>query len=261
MLHYEVRKTARDSEAKPWLVLIHGLFGSLDNLNGIARSLANDVNCVLVDLPNHGLSKTIELIDYPDINQGLVNMLAELRLARAHFLGHSLGGKAAMYFALHNQAACESLIVADIAPVSYPHRHQAVFEGLQNVDLASVTSRRDALKQLSEHVKEPPTQQFLLKSLYQHEDSWQWRFRVDEIIASYPALIDWPSIDEQFTNPTLFIVGGDSDYVTPDHQATIRSLFPNVKAKVIHGTGHWLHAEKPTAFNKIVKDHIQKLSV
>lgn len=260
MLHYEVRITAQYTADKPWLVLIHGLFGSLDNLNSIARALADEVNCVLVDLPNHGLSQTIESFDYLDINQGLVDMLAELGLTSAHFLGHSLGGKAAMYFALHNESACESLIVADIAPVSYPHRHQAVFAGLQNVDLATISSRRDALQQLSEHVKEPPTQQFLLKGLYQHEDTWQWRFSVDEIIASYPALIDWPRIEEQFRNPTLFIIGGESDYVTRDHQAAIRSLFPNVKAKVIHGTGHWLHAEKPAVFNKIVNDHIQKLS-
>lgn len=258
MLNYEIRPSTNDNTDAPWVVLIHGLFGSLDNLNSIAKSLSETCHCILVDLPNHGLSKTVDEVDYPLITNALVEMLKAESVSSAHFIGHSLGGKVAMHFALHFPAQCHSLIVADIAPVSYPHRHNAVFEGLQNVVLSSVSSRRDALRQLSEHVKEPPTQQFLLKSLYQHDDHWKWRFRIDEIIASYPTLIDWPTIDSHYHGPVLFIIGGNSDYVTPEHQPVIRELFPNVKAKVIHGTGHWLHAEKPTAFNKIVNDHIQK---
>ncbi|WP_100657221.1 alpha/beta fold hydrolase [Alteromonas flava] len=256
MLNYQIRNSQNPSSTT-WVVLIHGLFGSLDNLNSVARGLQDHANCVLVDLPNHGLSAKVDDLDYATLSAALAAMLDELELPSAHFLGHSLGGKAAMHLALHYQDRVESLIVADIAPVAYPHRHQAVFEGLRNVDLTAISTRREALKQLGEHVKEPPTQQFLLKSLYQHEDEWRWRFNVDEIIASYPTLIDWPEVNETFNNPVLFIIGGDSDYVAPDHQTVIRSLFPKVSAKVIQGTGHWLHAEKPTAFNKIVNDFIQ----
>ncbi|WP_100641185.1 alpha/beta fold hydrolase [Alteromonas facilis] len=258
VLNYEVRHST-DASRNQWAVLIHGLFGNLDNLASIARSLEDTTHCVLLDLPNHGLSPTAENLDYDAITQLVNNTLDEIGIANAHFIGHSLGGKVAMHFALHHPERCNSLIVADIAPVAYPHRHNSVFEGLKNVDLSVVTSRQDALKQLSEHVKELPTQQFLLKGLYRHEDSWQWRFNVDEIIASYPILIDWPPISEQYNNPVLFIIGGNSDYVTPDHQALIRALFPNVKAKIIQGTGHWLHAEKPTIFNRIVNDFIQSV--
>ena len=40
------------------------------------------------------------------------------------------------------------------------------------------------------------------------------------------------------------------------HQSLIQQLFPNSKAKIIMGTGHWLHAEKPVAFAKIVTDFL-----
>lgn len=260
MLHHKVIHADSATSDTPWVILIHGLFGSLDNLGGVARSLKGDCHCVLVDLPNHGQSKTINNIAFKHIADNLAAMMNHLDIEEAHVIGHSLGGKAALDFALNYPKRVSSVIAADIAPVKYPHRHQAVFEGLKNVDLAKTQSRQHALAQLSEHVKEPGTQQFLLKSLYRENDQWRWRFRIDEIIQDYPILIDWPEHKTRFEKPVLFIIGGNSDYVTPEHQPQIRKLFPNASAKIIHGTGHWLHAEKPAAFNRIVNRHIQQFA-
>ena len=255
--HKIIRSDSDQQPEKPWAILVHGLFGSLDNLNNLARSLASTANCVLIDLPNHGASKTLTHFSFESVCQHIDELLTHLSIESAHIIGHSLGGKIALHMGLQHPSRCLTLVAADIAPVKYAHRHQAVFDGLQNVDLATVINRQHAMEQLSEHVKDPATKQFLLKGLYQAEDQWSWRFRVEHLIDSYDSIRDWHDPEGIFNGPTLFVIGGNSDYVQPEHQAQIKRQFPNAKAKVIQGTGHWLHAEKPTIFNKIVNDHIR----
>lgn len=260
MLNHKIVSESDNSEStRPWAVLIHGLFGSLDNLNSLARSLAPTTNCLLIDLPNHGASKTLNEFEFEVVCQKIDELLSQLAIVKAHFIGHSLGGKIALHMGLQFPNRCESVVAADIAPVKYSHRHQSVFDGLQNVDLANLENRQHALEQLKEHVYEPSTQQFLLKGLYKNEEQWSWRFRVEHLIDSYDAIRDWHDTESVYGGRTLFIIGGNSDYVLPEHQSRIKQQFPNAKAKVIQGTGHWLHAEKPTIFNKIVNDHIHAI--
>jgi esterase len=241
---------------RPWAILIHGLFGSLDNLNSLAKSLNDSHNCVLIDLPNHGESMTLKGFSFSEVCKQLNELLSKLNIDKAHIIGHSLGGKIALHMSLEYPQKCFSVVAADIAPVEYPHRHQAVFDGLQNVDLQTTQSRQDGLKQLSEYVKEPPTQQFLLKGLYQVEGKWAWRFRVDELIQSYDVIRGWHDSVKAYSGPVLFVIGGNSDYVGAQHQQAIRAQFPNASAKIIQGTGHWLHAEKPQIFNRIVSQFV-----
>jgi esterase len=242
---------------KPWLVLIHGLFGSLDNLNSVARDLADTCSCLLIDLPNHGKSETVEHFDFDLVCVQIEQLLSSLNIDKTYFLGHSLGGKIALHMGLKFPNLCASIVAADIAPVKYAHRHQAVFDGLSNVDLAALENRQQALAQLSAYIREPSTQQFLLKGLYKDKQQWRWRFRVDQLIANYSAIKDWHDSESVYYGRTLFIIGGNSDYVMPEHKSSIKKQFPYATAKVIQGAGHWLHAEKPTVFNKIVKQHIQ----
>lgn len=260
MLNYKkLEESNTETSDKPWAVLIHGLFGSLDNLNNLARSLAPTTRCLLIDLPNHGDSKTLSEFHFDSVCEQIDHLLTELSIKDAHFIGHSLGGKIALHMGLKFPNRCISLVAADIAPVKYPHRHQAVFDGLQNVELSTLENRAHAHEQLSEHVKEPSTQQFLLKGLFKNSTQWSWRFRVEHLIDSYDHIRDWHDNDSVYQGPTLFIIGGNSDYVLPEHQKTIKRQFPEAKAKIIQGTGHWLHAEKPTIFNKIVNAHIQSV--
>ncbi|MBT0586401.1 alpha/beta fold hydrolase [Alteromonas oceanisediminis] len=255
MLNYRVQRA--DIETDQWAVLIHGLFGSLDNLNVLARSLKPTTHCLSIDLPNHGQSPWLEDIGFDQVAEQIAEVLRHEGIKSAHLIGHSLGGKVALHYAITHPEACRSVIAADIAPVAYPSRHSAVFAGLRNVDLSEVNARSDASRMLSEHVKEPPTQQFLLKSLKQSGDNWSWAFNLKGIIDTYPTFIDWPNSTDVFNGPVLFIIGGDSDYVTPAHQQAIQAQYPNASAKIINGTGHWLHAEKPAVFNKIVGDFLQ----
>lgn len=255
-LHYKTHIHAADA---PWLILIHGLFGSADNLAVIRRHFESTHNIISVDLPNHGLSPWVDSFNFNDSVTGLIAILDSHGIKKTAVLGHSLGGKVAMQLALAHGERVSHLLVADIAPVAYEHRHQSVFDGLNAVELSTITGRKDAELAMAAHIQEAGVRQFLLKSLYQNDQKqWLWRFNVRGLIESYPHIIDWPQTNQQFNGITYFIKGGQSDYITAQHREAIAQYFPNAKAHIIEGTGHWLHAEKPTAFNAIVSKILAK---
>lgn len=243
----------------PWAVLIHGLFGSGDNLNILARALSPHCNVLQIDLPDHGQSPWTDGFSFDKYCTMIIATLKHHSISAANFIGHSLGGKMSMHIALTHPQLVSSLCVADIAPVNYPHRHQAVLHALNHVDLSNVTQRNQVKAQFDELLKEEGTRQFLLKSLYKEKNGlWRWRFNHQLLTRDYELLIAWPEFTTQYLGPTLFIKGQDSDYITRDHQAVILQLFPHATSKIIAGTGHWLHAQKPLVFNRIVEQFVLK---
>ena len=253
-LHYSFSENA-DSDYL--LVIIHGLFGTADNLSVVKRHFAPKVNVLSVDLPDHGQSAHLEHFSIEAAAEQLYALINQFKKARTGILGHSLGGQVAMRLALTHPQFLDDLIVADIAPVSYPSRHDAIISALKSVDLNSVNSRSDADKSLQSGIPEAGVRQFLLKSLYQDTGKqWHWRFNLNGLANSYEAIKGWQSSDAQFSEPVLFIKGGNSDYITASMQSEILQYFPAARAHVIERAGHWLHAEKPDAFNRVVEKHI-----
>lgn len=240
------------------IVLLHGLFGSLENLGVIARQLEGEYQVISIDLPDHGKSPFSEAFSFDQYAENVAETLHSINASSVNMLGHSLGGKVAMQLALTKPSLVKRLMVADIAPVRYSPRHQNVFNGLQNVDLQQINSRQEADTLMAEHITESGVRQFLLKSLYKtEEDSFAWRFNLEMLIRDYDLLSDAIVADTQYRARTLFIKGGNSDYITREHQSAIGSLFPHAEAKIINGTGHWLHAEKPNVFAGIVSRFLE----
>lgn len=246
------------------IVLIHGLFGSLENLNMVAKSLSQHYCVTSVDVRNHGNSFHQAGMHYKDLAQDVITLLNNLSIESCHILGHSMGGKIAMQLALSNPQRVNKLIVADIAPVEYPAHHLTIIEGLQALDLTNIKTRKDADNQLANYVENRSVRQFLLRNLVMNEQG-QFTFKCNLrfIEQGYQQIMQGFESNERqnnqpFLGDTLFIKGGDSDYILPEHQNIITALFPKAKAKIIQGTGHWLHAEKTIAFNKIVVDFLAK---
>lgn len=238
------------------LLLIHGLFGSYENLGMIARLLAEQFRVINVDLRNHGRSGHSNEMSYALMAQDLIETMDELQIPSAAVLGHSMGGKAAMQLALSQPERVSKLVLADISPVVSQARHLGILDALNRVDLATLTDRKQADQQLQTAIGDAGTRAFLLKSLVKVDDAFQWRFNLTALTSQYAQVLAAPDATGPYTGPTLFIKGGNSDYLQPDHQSIIRQLFPAAKAKIIEGTGHWLHAEKPAAFAKITADFL-----
>lgn len=242
-------------EGKP-LVLIHGLFGSLENLNMVAKVLAANFKVISVDVRNHGNSFHHKSMNYQEMSNDVFTLLDHLNIKSVDVLGHSMGGKIAMQCSLSQPDRINKLIVADIAPVEYPPHHNEIIAGLLSINLKVINNRQDADQQLSSYVKEAGVRQFLLKNLVKTETGFAWRANISDIADDYNSIAQGFPLDHQFNGPTLFVKGANSNYITSEHQAIVSAIFPNAKAKIIQGAGHWLHAEKTVAFNKIVTDFL-----
>lgn len=223
----------------------------------LRRDLQKDFQVLSIDLPDHGRSQFSQGFSFQHYARHIAELMDELAIAQAHVVGHSLGGKIAMTLALAYPNKVSKLVLADIAPVAYPPRHQSVFAGLNAVDLTHIKDRNQAKEAMSEYIEEEGVRQFLLKSLYQGDNGWHWRFNMAVLQRDYALLCAAIESTQRFDKPVLFIKGGLSEYLLPQHKAHIDSLFPRAQAKIIQGTGHWLHAEKPAIFNRLVRDFLQ----
>ena len=239
------------------VVLIHGLFGSLENLNVIAKPLSEHFRVTNVDLRNHGLSPHSDEMDYLAMANDIVELMATLKIQKAHLIGHSMGGKVAMQVALTHSELVDKLVVLDIAPVSYPARHTQILEALNAVKNADISDRKQADLIMQPYIEELGVRQFLLKSLYKNDEGkFVWRFNLSVLDNKYSTITDNINANNSCLCETLFIKGNDSDYILAEHRDAINALFKNVSAKIIHGAGHWLHAQKPQAVNKAINDFL-----
>ena len=251
-LHYQV-----DGQGDV-IVLIHGLFGSADNLGLMARSLKDKYKVISVDLRNHGRSPHSDQFTYREMAQDVLAVIDQLDIERFSLIGHSMGGKVAMAATELAATRINHLLVLDMAPVHYHvHRHENVFNGLREVSRHTVSKRSEAEPLLAKHVVEPGVRQFLLKSFAKQESGlFDWRFNVEGLIANYATIMGWQDITP-FSGKTLFIKGQNSEYILPEHRSAIGAQFPNAKAHLVANTGHWLHAEKPETVNRIILNFLQ----
>lgn len=236
------------------IVLVHGLFGSLDNLGVLARDLVNDHNIIQVDMRNHGLSPRDPVMNYPAMAQDLLDTLNAQHIEKATFIGHSMGGKAVMALSALAPERIARLVAIDIAPVDYHvRRHDEIFTAINAVTASPAKTRQQAAAIMREHLNEEGVIQFLLKSFVDGE----WRFNVPVLWEQYPHIVGWETIPA-WDHPALFIPGGNSPYVTDAYRADLLAQFPQARAHVIAGAGHWVHAEKPEAVLRAIRRYLNE---
>lgn len=238
----------------PTVILIHGLFGDRDNLAGLGRALeAEGYDIVRIDLRNHGLSAHSDSMSLAEMAEDLEQLRQTLSIEQMALVGHSLGGKVAMTYAQAHPSRVTAMVVADIAPVGYHRRHDTILATLSSIDAANLPSRKAAQQRMMEVGIDAGTALFLTKNLKPRpEGGYRWQINLPAIDANYPHLIGALPDALPWEGPVRFIKGEHSDYLLPEHQPEVQARFPNAEARVIAGTGHWLHAEKPQLFNRQV---------
>ncbi len=240
-------------EGEP-LVILHGLFGMLDNWFTLGKKLSENYNVYLVDLRNHGQSPHSVEWNYKLMSDDLLNFLNEHNITKANLIGHSMGGKTAMYFIGEHSERVKKLVVVDIAPRFYPIHHDTILDALLSVDLENLKSRNEADLLLSKYISDFGTKQFLLKNLARKENdntTFEWKFNLPVIAKNIHEV--GVETTGGSTAPTLFIRGDKSDYINQEDEAEIKKLYPNSEIIFIN-SGHWVHAEKPEEFyNSVMK--------
>lgn len=230
------------------ILLLHGLFGSLSNLNVLGRNLVENHHVIAADLRNHGQSPWSETMDYVSMASDVITLIERLNLQQVILIGHSMGGKVAMKLADLRPDLIKQLFIIDIAPVSYSTScHQEVVSALSQVVNSRLRDRHVIIEQLN-HQLAMQTSQFLLKSFKNN----QWLFNFSAIVKNLPNLSDWTVISP-CDRPTIFIKGGKSDYINDKDYPSLLAQFPNACIKTIHGASHTVHADKPEAVLALIK--------
>lgn len=238
------------------VVLLHGLFGNKRNLSLLARELGHDYRVCSIDLPNHGDSPVSENMRFETMAMQVFEVVNSLdREDPIRILGHSLGGKVAMEFALLFPDRVSHLLVEDIAPVEYPPHHRELLDAILAIDLEALESRAVADTQLVEAIPETHTRQFVLTNLRKVDGVFQWKANMRGLSDCYPAIMQGLELRgrQPFGEKVMFIAGSESRYITAEMSEAIHTLFPGAQFRQIAGAGHLIHAEKPQVFNAQVK--------
>lgn len=238
------------------LIILHGLLGSLDNWQTLAKKYAEHFTVFIIDQRNHGKSPHSDDFSYDILVEDLKEFCDQNYIFNTHLLGHSMGGKVAMQFALKYPDYIDKLIIADIAPVRYKPGHNEIFEALRKVNLAKVESRNDVDKLLTEGIPNYGVRQFLMKGLTRGVNKeFVWKFNLESLWNNYDDILGTFETPDQFDEECLFISGSRSSYVIPKYYPLIDEYFPQSIKEAIDA-GHWLHAEAPDLFYKITLDFL-----
>lgn len=247
----------KKSGSGPPLVILHGLFGMLDNWQSMANKLEEHFTVYLVDQRNHGRSPHHPSNTYLDLAEDIVHLMNQEVLREALFIGHSMGGKTVMQLALEFPEKVQKAIVVDIGPKGYPPGHDEIFDALFSINLDEVHFRSDAEKVLLDKIQDFGVRQFLLKNMYRNADgTYAWRMNLDALYSQY-AHIRGPVQGLRSDSDILFVRGGNSDYITDSDWPSIVSIFPRAKLETIQGAAHWVHAEKPEALFQVMYTFLQ----
>jgi pimeloyl-ACP methyl ester carboxylesterase len=242
-------ETIRDAP----LVILHGLLGSSDNWHSRARKLSEQFRVFSLDARNHGRSPHSEEFNYHLMVEDLREFIEQQKLGSVNLLGHSMGGKTAMLFAIQYPELVERLIVVDIAPKPTSPSLDDIFEALFSLDLAKFKFRKEIDEALAHKLKNATTRQFVLKNLKRSEEGkFSWKVNLDVVYRNMHGINSAVPTDHPFTKPTLFIRGANSRYILDEDLGLIQEIFPNSKIATISNAGHWVHADNPAEFDKTV---------
>lgn len=250
------------------LVIVHGLYGSSDNWLNIGKRLAEKHTVYMVDQRNHGRSPFSSTHTYNDMRSDLYDFFERHGIEKATLLGHSMGGKTAMWFAADYPEKVEKLVVADIVPKDYMqlkedsqfYLHRNILLAMMEIDFSQVKSRNDVDDFLAEKIDDERIRQFLLKNVEKNKSTrhYQWRVNapvlydhLDEIVSGVN--IHWLDDRTPITAyPVIFIRGMLSRYILPEDENLIKQVYPEAKIVDVPEAGHWLHAEQPQKFMEAV---------
>ncbi|MDP7536851.1 MAG: alpha/beta fold hydrolase [Methylococcales bacterium] len=241
---------------KPPLIILHGFFASARNWRSVAKRLSDKFYVYVLDLRNHGESPHSDVMDYPAMSQDLLFFMDQQGLLKANILGHSMGGKVAMWFALQHSQRLLSLVIADISPKTYVHSFDATIRALQQIPLAQITIRKEADNYLLATIKDSNFRQFLLQNLVLDKGRYRWRINLPVFSRCSDNIVAFPRIESEllWRNSVLFLGGAESTYLD---STAILKLFPNAVIDTIQEAGHWLHAEQPDLFCERVLGYLE----
>ncbi|MFK7935783.1 MAG: alpha/beta fold hydrolase [Saprospiraceae bacterium] len=241
------------------IIILHGLFGTLDNWQTLAKQLATNYTVYIVDQRNHGRSPHADEFNYHILAEDLHAFMENNWIYKARIIGHSMGGKTALQFALEYPDMVEQLVVVDMGLKAYQGGHAEIFAALLAMDVRSISDRKAAASFLEPRIPNLGVRQFLLKNLTRNkEGGYRWKMNLPVLHARYADILAAIESNEIFEEDALFIRGGQSNYVQTEDWEAIQQTFPQATLATVADAGHWVHAEKPQELLQLVTEFFAK---
>jgi len=242
----------------PPLFILHGLYGSSDNWLSIAKMIAGSYTVYLPDLRNHGQSPHSDIMSYEAMRDDLLELADELNINKFFLAGHSMGGKAAISFALEWPERLNGMLIADISPfvnetpgnMAYD-QHHSILKAILSLDLSKIHSRTDAESELENLIDSEKIRGFILKNLQRTSgNNFNWKINAMSLLKNLDRIMEGidrsTTVDYQISGfPVIFLKGAQSDYINPADYPDILKIFPAADFIEIENAGHWLHADQP----------------
>jgi esterase len=233
------------------LIILHGLYGSGDNWYTIGKQLSKYFTIYLVDGRNHGSSPHDPVLDYDVMTMDLSDLFLTENIEKACLMGHSMGGKVSMKFALLYPRRIKKLVILDSALRSYAESpqtavHQHIIESLIKLDIFNATNRADIETQLSNAIPQAAIRQFLLKNLKRRNNGqFYWGFNLLALMDNLPRLLEEiKTYGDKYTGPVMVISGENSGYINDQDVLDLKNVFPSLRFEKLPA-GHWIHTEQP----------------
>ena len=249
-----------EENGQPAILLLHGLLGSSRNWQGVGKQLGLSRNVAALDQRNHGASPHYPVMDYASLAGDALAWMDSQGIKRIHIVGHSMGGKVAMELACSAPERFTSLTVVDISPRAYPPRWEREFAAMQRMPVEHLTKRSEAEEWLESDIRDWAFRKFLVSNLERDPSGgFRWTVNLNTLHAALPNLFcQVPAEGQQFDGPTLFLRGGDSNFVTDEDLSLITGFFPQAHIKTVAAAGHNVHFDQPDAFVTAILDHVGK---
>ncbi|HXK80995.1 MAG TPA: alpha/beta fold hydrolase [Bacteroidales bacterium] len=247
------------------IIILHGLYGSGDNWMSIAKKFSDNYTVLLPDMRNHGKSPHSDIHNYHVMVEDIRELMAERNIVKAHIIGHSMGGKTAMFFTVKYPELVDKLVIVDIAPSettklieesSHALFHLNLINSLLNIEIDKASNLKEAKDLLANEIDDKRLIGFLLKNTTKSNGKYHWQMNLDAFLHNLPEIMEGLNIDDfidrKINTSTLFLKGSNSDYIDNKDYKHIDFIFTNSKIKVISGAGHWMHAEQPAAIEESI---------
>ena len=246
-------------ETGPAIVILHGVFGSADNWLTVGKQIADlGFRVFMLDQRNHGRSPWSDDFGYQEMAEDLQEFLNDQQITDPILIGHSMGGKTVMQYAMNYPDTWQKMVVVDIAPRFYPVHHTSILKGMNLMPLAAMKSRQEAEMFFTQYEDHPGTRNFILKNLARGENGgFSWRLNLPVLTREIETVGGELSGIRTITKPVLFLKGALSSYITDEDEKEIRRIFTDVRIETIAGAGHWVQAEQPQAFIEAVMKFIR----
>lgn len=252
------------------IIILHGLYGSCDSLLFLGKKLADKYSVHLLNLRNHANSIFSDSMTYDIMVEDIKNYLSQHNILTAFFIGHSMGGKIAMFFAKKYPQLCDNIVAIDISPKSYlnltsyndiPIFHLNLLSKLKQIQLKDFHNYSELKRKLIEDNININIVNLVLKNIEikineNKEHKLIWKINLDAIENNIGNIMEGLAIEDfqenKILTKSLFLKAANSDYIQPEDKKIIKYIFPNSEIIEIENSSHWVNVDNP----KILSDEV-----